>query len=204
MQISENINGSDQNFKFIKSIFFIEKFLFSLLKGLSHIHGSHHGSSRILIRGIPARNNTVTVFLLRFKFFKGAFTHSRIVTRTIPGHCSGIIRVVSGISVIKKFNLRNFPSREYHSWQAPCSFRVATGTVLRPASSGCKVPGCTRWLREGTRCLPGVIQIIFHPCTPGWKTKFFPGYAGAPRITPDACPVFYTMMPETTRMIPEQ
>ena len=62
------------------------------MKGLSHIHGSHHRSSRILIRAVPARNTMVTVFLLRctfFKFYKGAFTHSRIATRTIPGHCAG-------------------------------------------------------------------------------------------------------------------
>ena len=71
-------------------------------KGLSHIHGSQHESSRILIRGVPARNTTVTVFLLRckfLKFFKGAFTHSQIATRTIPGHHSGIICVISGITV---------------------------------------------------------------------------------------------------------
>ena len=157
--------------------------LLALLKGLSHIHGSHNGSSRILIRGVPARNTTVTVFLLRctfFKFFKGAFTHSRIITRTIPGHCSiqdhpwclrhhlcwlrhhrvghraGIRRDPwrTGISVIKKLNLRKFPSRS--TQMKKLSVPLLEGTVFLPCSHQepriktgihrMRNSGCTRWL----------------------------------------------------------
>ena len=39
--------------------------------------------------------------------------------------------------------------------------------VSHPEDAGLntRFPG----LHRGTRCLPGVIRIIFHPCTPGWK-----------------------------------
>ena len=68
----------------------------ALSEGLSHIHRSHHGSSRISIRDVPARNTTVIVFYSGTHSLD-SFTRSQMVTRTIPGNCSGIIRVVSGI-----------------------------------------------------------------------------------------------------------
>ena len=66
-----------------------------------------------------------------------------------------------GISVRKIKPVRYFPFRStrmkndrYHSWNAPCSFRVATGSpVLRPASSRCEIPECTRWL-HGRNMVP--------------------------------------------------
>ena len=55
-----------------------------------------------------------------------------------------------------------------HLWSLWSSHAVAT----------VETPGCIRWLRWGafTWCLPGVIWIIFHQCSPGRKilhTYFF-------------------------------
>ena len=52
-----------------------------------------------------------------------------------------------------------------------------------------KLPDVLGGYTEGTRCLPGVIRIIFSSLYSGTENKFSPGYAGAPRTTPDACPV---------------
>ena len=61
----------------------------------------------------------------------------------------------------------------YHSWKAPCSFCVATGSpVLRLAFSGCETPGCTRWLHGRNMGPSRGDTDHFHPCTPGRKNNF--------------------------------
>ena len=109
-----------------------------------------------------------------------------------------------------KSNLCNFPSRSirmkndlYHSWKARCSFRVATGSpVLRPASSGCETPGCTRWLHG--RNTYGAFQE--------WYGSFFirvlqdgkliiPQICWCAKDATGCLPSVYTVMPEITRLI---
>ena len=93
----------------------------------------------------------------------------------------------------------------YHSWKAPCSFRVATGSpVLRPASSGCDTPGCTR-------CLHGRNTV---PSRSDYGSFFIRVLRDRKLISPRICwcakdhagclPGVYTVMPQTTRMIPER
>ena len=83
----------------------------------------------------------------------------------------------------------------YHSWKAPCSVRVATEYIREFRTPRMLVLkyGAPGGYTEGTRCLPGVVWIIFHLCTLGRKIAqgliVYHGYAGAPRITPDGCPV---------------
>ena len=160
-----SIHHSDDDMKILKICLKSSQF-----KELLHIHGSHHGPSRILICGVPAGNTTDTVFLLRctfFKFFKGLGLSLIHGTQHGPSQVialgSSVLSPASpciqhdpchtGISVIKKLNLRNFTSRStqmkndpYHSWKATCCFRVATAIpVLRLASSGCETQWVYRW-----------------------------------------------------------
>ena len=158
----------------------------------------------------------VTVFLLRWTFFfKGlSLIHglqqgpSRIIapgSSVLSPESPCIHRIGiwcdpwrTGISVIKNSNLHNFPSRStrmkndpYHSWKAPCSFCEATGSpVLRPASSGCETPECTRWLHGRNRVPSRSDTDHFSSVYSGTENKFSPRYAGAPRTMPDACPVY--------------
>ena len=118
-----------------------------MLKGVkgAHIQGSQHGSSRILIRVVPACITMVTVFfsffLLRctfFKCFKGAFTHSRIATRTILGHHSGIISVLFPASqCIHRAGIRRDP------WHTSIS-------VITNQTCASFRPGVHRWKMIGT------------------------------------------------------
>ena len=92
----------------------------------------------------------------------------------------------------------------YHSWKAPCSFRVATEYIREFRTRRMPVlMRASRWLhgrntvpsRSGTYGQGGGRDgsLCLHPCTPGRKIAqvsfFYHWYAGAPRITPDACPV---------------
>ena len=159
---------------------------FNSLKGLSLIHGSQHGSSWAIAPGSSVLS-----------------PGSSVLSSASPcRHRAGIRE--------KNSNLRNFPSRStrmendpYHSWKAPCSFRVATGSpILRPASSGCQTPGCTRWLhgrntvpsRSDTNHFSSVYSRTENLILPRICAKDHSG----------CLPGVYTVMPETTRMIPEQ
>ena len=82
------------------------------------------------------------------------------------------------------------------------------GTVSSPCSNWEPrlyiggTPGCILWLHGGTRCLPGVIRIIFHPCTPGRKiaqVKFFPQICRCTKDHAGCLPGVYTVMPEMTQ-----
>ena len=82
----------------------------------------------------------------------------------------------------------------YHSWKVPCSFRVATEYIreFRTRRMSVLIWG-SRWL-HGRNTVPSR-SGTYHVSSVYSGTEncagfiFYHGYAGAPRITPDACPV---------------
>ena len=94
----------------------------------------------------------------------------------------------------------------YHSWKAPRSFRVATGSLaLWPVSCGRETPRCTRWLHR-RNTVPSrsdtdnfFIRVIRNgnPPPPPYRIcQCAKDHAGC-------LPVVYMVMPDTTRKMPE-
>ena len=88
------------------------------------------------------------------------------IIRVDTGKASGVIR-----GALQYPGKINFPSRMKND-----PYSLLEGTVfLREASEyirhdpGLSNPENAGGYTEGIRCLPGVVRIIFHPCTPGRK-----------------------------------
>ena len=145
------------------------------------------------------------------KFWLKSLSH---ITDRTTDHRSGIIRVVSGIIVYTPgrhpgvvLGAPAYPGKlifrpgvhgrkiiRYHSWKAPCSFCVATKYIreFRTRRMSVLIQG-SRWLhgRHTVRSRSGTdhFSSMYSGTENCAGLIFYHGYAGAPRITPDACPV---------------
>ena len=192
--------------------------------GLSHIHESQHGSSRILIRDVPALNTTIMVLLLRCTFFR-FFNRSRMVTWAIPGHCSGnhpcclrhhridtgqATGVILGAPAYPWWKIKpaQFFVPEYRDqiWSVP----VREGTAFLPCSHRelriktgiCRVRN-SRMYPEATRKEHGSFQEWFGSFFIRGVKLILPRILRCAKDHAGCLPGVYTVMLETRRILPE-